>query len=118
MQLVNQASELFPGENHIHIIYKGARPHLNIVVPKPYEERFTLRMLPPYSPFLNSVQQAHSYFKTFVKNELARQEIQAQLVDNNARRAAGLNKQQWRYNILLRLGQDCLGQVIMAKCAA
>ena len=36
-ELVNQASELFSGEDHIHIhvddiVYNGARPHLNIVV--------------------------------------------------------------------------------------
>ena len=49
---------------------------------------------------------------------LHRQEIQAQLVDDNARRAAGLNKQQWRCKILLRLGQDCLDQMTMAKRAA
>ena len=117
----NKRPELFPGEDHIHIIHDGARPHLNIVALEPYEEHFTLRMLPSYSPFLNSVHQAHSCFKTFIKNELARQEIQAQLVDDNARRAAGLNKQRWRckdVDILLRLGQDCLGQVTMAKCAA
>ena len=56
--LVNQASELFPGEDHIHIIYDGARSHLNIVVPEPYKERLTLRMLSPYSSFLNLVEQA------------------------------------------------------------
>ena len=44
MELVHQVSELFPDEDHIHIhIYDGAWPHLNIVVPEPYEERFTLR---------------------------------------------------------------------------
>ena len=69
-ELVNQASKLFPGENHIYIIYDGARPHLNIVIPEPYEERFILRMLPPYSPFLNPAEKAHSCFKTFVKNKL------------------------------------------------
>ena len=73
------------------IIYDGATAHLNIVVPEPYEERFTLCMLQPYSPFLNAVEQAHSCFKTFIKNELAREEIQAELVNDNARRAAGLS---------------------------
>ena len=102
----------------IHIIYDGVRPRLNLVVPQPYEERFTLRMLRLYSPFLNLVEQAHSCFKTFIKNELARQEIQAEPVDGSARRAAGLNKQQCRCNILLRLSQDYLGQAVMAKCAA
>ena len=92
---------VFPVENHIHIhvdhiIYDGVRPHLNIVVPEPYEECFTLRMLPPYISFLNPVEQAHSCFKTFIKNELARQEIQAEFVDDNARRAAGLGKFQWQ----------------------
>ena len=72
MELVNQASELFPGEDHIRMIYNGARPHLNIAVPEPREERFTLHMLPPYIPFLNPVEQAHSCFKTFIKNELER----------------------------------------------
>ena len=43
MELVNQASELFPGEDHINIdniIYDEVRLHLNVVVPEPYEERF------------------------------------------------------------------------------
>ena len=61
MELVNQASELLLGEDHIHIIYDGLRPDLDIVIPEPYEERFTLlgmlRMLPLYSPFLNLVEQ-------------------------------------------------------------
>ena len=39
-------------------------------------------------------------------------------MDDNARRAADLNKHQWRCNILLRFSQDCLGQVTMKKCAA
>ena len=49
--------------------------------------------------------------KTFIKNELARQEIQAELVDDNEKkRAAGLNKQQWRYNILLDSVKTVLGK--------
>ena len=87
-ELVNQASKLFPGKDHFHIVYDGVQQHLNIVVSKPYEEHLTLCMPPPYSLFLNPVEQAHkgSSFKTFIKNELARQEIKAELVDNNARR--------------------------------
>ena len=53
MEPVNQGSELFPGEGHIHMVYDGAPPHLN-TVPEPHEERFTLRMLPPYSSIFKS----------------------------------------------------------------
>ena len=39
------SARVFPGDNHIHIIFDGARPHLNVVVPKMCHERFTLHML-------------------------------------------------------------------------
>ncbi len=116
--LIAQTVDLFPGEDTIHIVYDGARPHLNIAIPEQHHGRFVLHMLPPYSPFLNPVEQAHSCFKAGVKNELARLEVQLELVDDTARRAAGQTQQQWRSNILLRIGQNCLALVTRAKCAA
>ena len=31
--LIAQTADLFPGEDTIHIVYNGARPHQNIMIP-------------------------------------------------------------------------------------
>jgi len=50
-QLIDQAVNMFPAGEIIHIVYDGARPHLNIVVPGQLQHSVLLRILPPYSLF-------------------------------------------------------------------
>ncbi|XP_048581595.1 uncharacterized protein LOC125561377 [Nematostella vectensis] len=64
-------------------IYDGAPPHRNPAVPGPNTE---LKMLPPYSPFLNIVEQAISSLKAAIKADISRPEVQAQMGDRGAAR--------------------------------
>ena len=70
--------------------------------PEQYHGCFVLHMLPPYNPLLNPAEQSHSCFKAGKKNELARREMQLELVDDAASRTAGQTQQLWRGNILLQ----------------
>ena len=97
----------------------GARPHLNIVVPPELEDRFHVVMLPPYCPFFNSVEQAHSCLKSAIKQHLMLPHIQAEILHiQNMWAEAGINQQgQWRANMLLRIGSNALQQITQEKCA-
>ena len=65
----------------VFIIFDGARPHLNIVVPPEFEDRFHVVMLPPYCPYFNPVEQAHSCLKNAIKQNLVLPHIQAEILD-------------------------------------
>ena len=73
-ELVNQASELFSGEDHIHIVY-GERGHISTLLFLNHTKSAShcVCCLRRTVPFFNPVEQAHSCFKTFTKNELVRQ---------------------------------------------
>ena len=60
-------------EEETHIMFDGAPAHHNAEPPahhnaEPPADHVHLRMLPPYSPFLNIVEQAISALKSAVKN--------------------------------------------------
>ena len=104
-----------PINEEVFTIFDGARPHLNIVVPPEFEDRFHVIMLPPYCPFFNPVEQAHSCLKSAIKQHLVLPHIQAEI--RNMRAEAGLNQQQWRANVLLQIGNNALQQITQQKCA-
>ena len=80
----------------IILIYDNARSHINARVP-PEFNNITIKRLPPYSPFFNPVEMAHSAFKAGVKQTLALPVWQARIGDQGAAiRAAGINMQGWR----------------------
>lgn len=103
----------------IHIVHDGARPHIGTVIHEQYAQQLDIRTLPPYSPFLNPVEQAHSCFKAAVGRQLTQPNIQDQLRDaENARREYGLNLGQWRSRLLSRLATEAiLEELTPAKCA-
>ena len=72
---------MFPLSHLIHIVYDGARPHLRGMVPEEYVDQFRVHLLPPYTPFFNPTEQAHSCFKAHVKQQLASPVIQAEIMD-------------------------------------
>ena len=77
-----------------------------------------LVMLPPYCPFFSPVEQAHSCLKSIVKQNLVLPHIQVEIFDIlNMRAEAGLNQQQWRANVLLRIGNNALQQITQQKRA-
>ena len=65
-------------DEHVIFIYDGAPAHRNPAIPGPNSE---LRKLPPYSPFLNIVEQAVSALKAAIKADISRPEIQVQMKD-------------------------------------
>ena len=81
------------------------------------DQRFTLTMLPPYWLFLNPTEQAHSAFKSHVKNALVQPQLQVELLDKDGRRHEdGLTLQAWRLNILVRVAENALGSITAGKC--
>ena len=75
--LAQARTNLDPDESVI-FVYDGAPAHGNPTIPAPNTE---LKMLPPYSPFLNIVEQAISSLKAAIKADISRPEIQ-RLMDN------------------------------------
>lgn len=114
--LINlEAAHRFNGE--VHIVQDGARPHLNTQVPEQHASRFHIRTLPPYSPFLNPVEQAHSCFKAAVGRQLTTTAIQNELKDDVARQALGLTQAAWRARILLRIANGAMAEITQPKCS-
>ena len=112
------APRVLVNEEVFIIIINGARPHPNIVVPSEFEDRFQVVMLPPYCPFINPVEKAHNWLKSAIKQHLVLPHVQADILDiQNMRAEADLNQQQWRANVLLRIGNNELQQIIQQKCA-
>lgn len=114
--LISKAANMLPQE-HCTIVYDGARPHLRMDVPEAFANRFSLRILPPYSPMLNPTEQAHSCFKAAVKRQLTRPEVMQEIQDaDNQRQAQALTLCNWRARILLRIGEEALNEVTTQKC--
>ena len=95
--LVQTRLNLDPDE-HVISIYDGAPAHRNPAIPAPNSE---LRKLPPYSPFLNIVEQAVSALKAAIKADISRPEIQVQMNDRAEARRQGLALGNYRTQLLL-----------------
>lgn len=116
-ELVRTAAPMFAEQDQVHIIHDGARPHLHTIVEAEFAAQFDVQTLPPYSPFLNPVEQAHSCFKAAVGRQLVLPATQEELTDvGNQRQAEGLNLEQWRARILLRLTNEAMTEVTPVKC--
>ena len=74
-------------------MYDGARAHRNPTVPALYTE---LKMLPPYSPFLNIVEQAISCLKAAIKADISRPEIQRRMDERVEARVQGIPLGEFR----------------------
>lgn len=111
-----EAAPRFP--DRVHIVQDGARPHLNTVIPEQHRELFDVRTLPPYSPFLNPVEQANSCFKNAISRQLRTRALQDELIDEGNRRLdEGLTQEAWRSRILMRLGREAINEITQAKCS-
>ena len=62
-------------------------------------------MLPPYSPFLNIVEQAISALKAAIKADISRPDIQATIDDRDEARRQGIPLGEYRQRILLEASQ-------------
>ena len=79
-------------------LFDGAPAHRNSAIPGPNSE---LTKLPPYSPFLNIVEQAVSALKAAIKADISRPEIQVQMNDRAEARRQGLALGNYRTQLLL-----------------
>lgn len=100
-------------EEEVVFIYDGAPAHNDPPIPAPNTE---LRKLPPYSPFLNIVEQAISALKAGVKADISRPDIQRMMGDRNAARNRGLPLGEFRTHLLLDAVQRNIGTITAAKC--
>ena len=100
-------------DEHVIFIYDGAPAHRNPAIPGPNSE---LRKLPPYSPFLNIVEQAVSALKAAIKADISRPEIQVRMNDRAEARRQGLALGNYRTQLLLQALQRNIGTITVAKC--
>ena len=77
-----------------------------------------IKMLPPYSPFLNIVEQAISALKADVKADISRPVFQQRIQDRNEARNQGIPLGEHRQRILLEAAQRNMNTITPAKCAA
>ena len=64
--LIVAAAPHYANGDFVYLVHDGARPHLNTIVNEPHQRQFFIVTQPPYSPFFNPVEQAHSCFKAAV----------------------------------------------------
>uniref|UniRef100_A0A8C4NGT2 Tc1-like transposase DDE domain-containing protein n=1 Tax=Eptatretus burgeri TaxID=7764 RepID=A0A8C4NGT2_EPTBU len=118
--LANTAREcanVFPAGEPVFLIYDNARPHVQAQLPPDAYPNIQLKLLPPYSPFLNCTEIAHSAFKASVKRDLALPEWQHRVGDRDAAHQAGLNLQQWRCQLLQEVARQNFDAITQEKCA-
>ena len=106
--LVQTRQNLDPDEEVV-FIYDGAPAHRNPAIPAANTE---LEMLPPYSPFLNIVEQAIS---SAIKGDVSRPEIRARMDDREEARRLGTPLGEMRTRLLLDALQRCIGVITAAK---
>ena len=116
--LIPIAALQYPNNEAAFIVHDGARPHLNVTVPQQHRHQFNIVTQPPYSPFFNPVEQAHSCFKAAVGRELCNPQVQNQLIDAAGERTQlGLTIEAWKSRILLRIANQAINEVTRQKCA-
>ena len=102
--------DLDPDEN---INYDGAPAHHSPVDPGQNTE---LKKLPPYSPFLNIVDQSISALKVAIKADISRPEVQRQMNNREEARRQGIALEHNRTQFLLQALQRNVGTITPAKC--
>ena len=111
--LAETRRNLDPDERVI-FIYDGAPAHTN--PENPDDENTELKKLPPYSPFLNIVEQAISALKAAIKADISRPEIQQAMCNRQEARRQGTPLGQYRTQLLLEALHRNVGTITVAKC--
>ena len=73
---------------------------------------------PPYSPFLDIVEQAISALKAAIKVGISRPYIQAEMDDCLEARQQGIQLGEYRHQILVAASESNIGAITVQKCAA
>ena len=90
-------------------------PLLTVMQTTLHGENIEIKMLPPYSPFLNIVEQAISALKAAIKADISRPVIQQRIRDRNEARNQGISLRQ---RIMLEAAQRNMNNITHVKCAA
>ena len=112
--LTGTAIHLDENETH-YLIFDGAPAHRR---PEQPRDNANLCILPPYSPFLNIVQQAISCLKASIKAYISRPAMQERFADRNEARNAHLPLGEYRKQSLVEAVERNIGSITIAKCAA
>ena len=115
-ETVAECEQMFPADDPIYLIYDNARPHVRAQLPDGANPNIQTKRLPPYSPFLNMTEMAHSAFKAAVKRMLAQPEWQRRFGNRRGAQEAGVNLQQWRCDILREAALQNIDAITPAKC--
>ena len=111
---LTQARTNLDPEESVIFVYDGAPAHRNPTVPAPNTE---LKMLPPYSPFLNIVEQAISCLKAAIKADISRPEIQRRMDDRDEARVRGIPLGEFRTQQLHEALHRNIDTITAAKSA-
>ena len=115
-ETARQCAIVFPPGEPVVLIYDNARPHVRARLPPDVDPAIQLKRLPPYSPFLNFCENAHSAFKAAVKRDVARPEIQQTIGDREAAQQAGVTMEGWRVDVVCRLARRNVDAITQEKC--
>ena len=107
---------MFPADEPVFLVHDNARPHVRAQLPAGINQLIKLKRLPPYSPFLNIPEMAHSSFKAGVKRDFALPIWQLRVGDREAAHNAGVNLQQWRGDLIQEVAQQNVGQITHENC--
>ena len=111
--LMRTRKRLNPDE-HVVFIYDGAPSHRSADNPG---KNTGLKVLPPYSPFLDIVEQLISSLKVAIKTDISRPEIQAQMYNQAEARRQGIASGEYLQQLLLTACERNVGTITLHKCA-
>ena len=94
------------------VILDNASIHRNVTLSNPLHE---VHFLPPYSPFLNPIEESFSAWKYQVKLDLSSPDCVNRLNDNVAAAVIGSNMQEYRRGILEEIGNSALSVITREK---
>ena len=94
------------------IIMDGARFHNGVRLPQQNEANWQVVQLPPYSPFLNPTESAHSCLKATIKRQLSLPQVQLEL-DNPPPQTTLC---EWRILVLQRIAEEATSEITPVKC--
>ena len=112
--LLQECAENWP-ENETTIIFDGAPPRRPAQTPA---EPIELRILPPYSPFLNRVENAISALKVAIKCDISRPMVQQQMNDRLRAQQENIPLGEYRKRVLLAAAERNIATITVPKCNA
>lgn len=96
------------------VVMDGPYFHRAARIPPHLQDRISIRILPPYSPFLNPVELANSSLKAHIKRRLALPEVVAE----EAAPPEGVNHEEWRFMLMERIARESLDEAVTAQKTA